>query len=1707
MLTSGCADIFRVGKDVGSVGDALNLHYHQEEAIRRARTGASYVLTTGTGSGKSLSYIIPIVDYCLRNGPHNKRTKAIIVYPMNALANSQMGELEKFLNPGRDPSVAPVSYARYTGQESDEEKEAIQRNPPDILLTNYVMMELILTRNEERNLIDAAQNLRFLVLDELHTYRGRQGADVALLVRRIREELRATNFQAVGTSATLASVSTFAEMQKEVARMASDIFGQTIPPENIIGETLRRYTEELDFGQQEALAKLREAVRDGLDDAVRANPEAFRLHPLASWIESQVGLTTETGSGRKRRAQPLPLRGVPGDNSLAARLESLTGHSINRCELAIREVLLAGYALRDPVSRLPIFAFRLHQFLSRGDTVYATLATGTERYLTLSPQVYRPGGAGKERLLPLEFCRECGQEYYRVSALFDRLNKDGRPLASSQCQAILPRDTDPAADENRRDVPGYLLLTDDPEVSWPESPDTVLERVPEDWLEYVNGQPARVVAGRRDWLPRRMAVRADGTVNEDGGRVAWFMAQPFRFCPCCGVSYDARQRSDKAKLGTLGIDRRSTATTILTLSAVRALRDQPLEALAPVARKVLSFTDNRQDASLQSGHFNDFIEVGLLRGALYAAADQAGPAGLLHDVLAQRVYEALSLPFADFAQKPEAKFAEKANTIRAFQNVLGYRLYRDLRRGWRIVAPNLEQCGLLEIRYQSLDELCAADEEWRDAGNAVGQKIDLHPSLKDADTEIRFRICTALLDYLRRELAIKVPYLDGSFQESIRQQSNQHLVPPWAIDEDDTRLDQATIAFPRARRGNGNDYEGHLYLSARGGFGTFLKRRSTLPHLPAAPKPAELEAIIPQLFLVLAKAGLVQPVHTPEDPKDIPGYQIPASALIFLAGDGTRAFHDPLRMPNAPVEGNSTNAFFVRYYREEALKTKGIEAREHTAQVPYEAREQREKDFAAARLPILFCSPTMELGVDIRLLNVVNLRNVPPTPANYAQRSGRAGRSGQPALVFTYCSGTSQHDQWFFKRPEQMVYGAVSTPRLDLGNEDLIRAHIQAIWLGETGTRLGRSLRDVLDVEGESPSLAVIPSTLTSLSSPHAREAARLKARSILSTVRDLTSCPWFYDGWIDSILNQVLPEFEKACERWRTLFRSAHRQMDRQNKVRKDASASQRDKDEARRLYAEAESQLKLLTEAKNATQSDFYSYRYLASEGFLPGYSFPRLPLSAYIPGRKRVSGSDEFLSRPRFLGISEFGPHALVYHEGARYRIHKVIMPVRDDATSTTLRRAKLCSACGHLHPVDDRTPVDKCVQCGHIFGRSDHELPNLFRLENVSTRRVDRISSDEEERLRQGFELRTAIRWAESRGTPVFRRGIARLGDETTLALTYGHAATVWRINYGLNRRENKEDRGFWLDVERGYWVRTPNDADDSAPDRNTPDPAGAKREKVIPFVEDRKNCLLVELSPPPADPRVLPSLQAALKHAIQVVYNLEDMELAADPLPDRLGRRLILLYESSEGGAGVLRHLIDDHDALAKVAAKSLEICHFTPTGEDLKRAPRATEDCVKACYDCLLSYSNQIDHQHLDRHSIRDLLLQLASASVGASSAPQDPADQMTTLRALCESGLEKQWLEFLEKHRLRLPTHAQRREPAVGSRPDFTYDLPGSHVAIYVDGPYHDFPDRAARDNALRERMEDLGWLVIRFHHAEEWLAVVARYPNVFGKPSVSTS
>jgi hypothetical protein len=188
-----------------------------------------------------------------------------------------------------------------------------------------------------------------------------------------------------------------------------------------------------------------------------------------------------------------------------------------------------------------------------------------------------------------------------------------------------------------------------------------------------------------------------------------------------------------------------------------------------------------------------------------------------------------------------------------------------------------------------------------------------------------------------------------------------------------------------------------------------------------------------------------------------------------------------------------------------------------------------------------------------------------------------------------------------------------------------------------------------------------------------------------------------------------------------------------------------------------------------------------------------------------------------------------------------------------------------------------------------------------------------------------------------------------------------------MNLGWRRRADPDRVGYLLDIERGYWEKEPDD--------DTPRDQVSKRvQRVVPFVEDTRNCLILRPEAP-LDPALMASLEAAVKIAIQVEFQLEDRELGSEPLPTSSDRRQLLLYESSEGGAGVLRRLVEEPDALARVARRALAICHFDPdTGADLGHAPGARERCEAACYDCLRSYYNQRDHAHLDRHAIAPLL-------------------------------------------------------------------------------------------------------------------------------------
>ncbi len=1133
--------------------------------------------------------------------------------------------------------------------------------------------------------------------------------------------------------------------------------------------------------------------------------------------------------------------------------------------------------------------------------------------------------------------------------------------------------------------------------------------------------------------------------------------------------------------------------SLITASVVRALRASEGE-LDEKAKKLLAFVDNRQDASLQAGHFNDFVQVTQLRGALYRALAHA-PDGLTDEVVGQRVTEALNLTMADFARNPGAKYGQRDEALRALREVVGYRLYLDLERGWRVTMPNLEQTGLLRIRYRDLPEVAADAQAWEGC----------HLALRDDNPEHRAEVASALLDELRRNLAIDVEYLSEDGFDRIRRLSAQHLREPWSLPERE-QPPAAGVAFPGPGRPGLPRH--NLFVSGRGMFGRFVIREYANRKIKLGTDDAQ--EIITDLCEVLDEAALLT-VAVPATSDGVPGYRLRAAVVHWIAGDGKSGAEDRVRRTLDNEEGPRVNPFFRELYADVAETLAGLRSKEHTAQVPPPDRQEREREFGEAELPVLYCSPTMELGVDIKALSAVALRNVPPTPANYAQRAGRAGRSGQPALVVTYCATGNAHDQYYFRRPTDMVGGSVAPPRLDLANEDLVRSHIHAIWLAETGQDLHGSVTELLDVGGDRPSLELLPAVRGRLADPAAAQRAVLRARALLAGVLGhLEKAPWWKQGWIEHAVTRAPQQFSDACGRWKDMYQVALEEFHVQSRRSVDTSVPAKERDNAHWRARDARIQLSLLrNEDSSDFQTDFYSYRYFASEGFLPGYSFPRLPLAAYIPGLSGRRDGD-YIQRPRFIGISEFGPGAVIYHEGARYQVVSVQLPPYGPGQEGMVTgSARRCRDCGYLH--QEAIGVDVCDNCGQPLRDTTR---SLLRLTSVRTRRRDRISSDEEERRRAGFELQTSYRFHDD-GIKPGRIDAAVSGvNGPLLDLAYGDSATVRVANIGRRRRRKTEVLGYVIDITNGRWLRESGPLEKTTPEEADLDAAeDVKRtQRVIPYVEDRRNILVTRLTRPVTLEAAI-STAIALERGIEVAFQLEDSELSTELLPDPERRGRALLIESAEGGAGALRRLVDDPAAISRAARTALALIHFDPdTGEDQSRDEAGRERCVLACYECLLSYGNQTLHDMINRHLVRDLMLQLAHppdphTKDVRSGALQSPISSPRAWRHPAaptpspEPGNPRaaEFLAWLRSRDYRLPDEVDGE--VAGVRPDLIYRLRDGNAAVFVTSDEKD-KDGKDRDERAGEDLRDLGWSVITVGDSADWAVIAARYPSVFGTP-----
>lgn len=1639
------------------------IYKHQTDAIIKGNEGKGFVVTSGTGSGKSLTYISTIFNHLFKT-PSTPGIKAIIVYPLNALINSQEAALIGFGENYRKRTgkSLPFTFAKYTGQEKQDDRDKVIANPPDILLTNYMMLELLMVRKADESLRKSfLDNVQYLVYDELHVYKGRQGADVSLLNRRIKSAAKNKNIICIGTSATMAT-GTIDEQKKEVAKVATRFFDADFSSDNVIVESLTYSTSEVIPSKE----VLKSAVKKDIKDLSK---KAILENPIAIWLERTIAVRNE--DEHKRRNEPKSLKTIAAEFSLE------TGLDKDESEKKIIEILIWAESLNIESAREKkkdtILPFKLHQFISQTGYAYVTLEDADRRYITLEPNPFVKLSETEPEVPVFQtvFSRVSGVEFLCVrkdfsesKLIFRDFHENQNPrneddLKANDGQKL--RKVKSRLQDDYKD--GYILFDNSYQLDIKD----FIDLLPSAWVS----KAGKIDNSKEFLLPKEIYVSKDGSFSNipNGGEKAWFMPAPLIYDPTCGLIYLESKLSEKSKLISLGNEGRSTSTTLITLQTLLALYKH-----GKVLReqKLMSFTDNRQDASLQAGHFNDFIQVVHLRSAIEKVLKVSDEPLKISDLIF-KVQEALDLPEKDYANNP-APNPKRPNedNLEALRNYISYRIIQDLKRGWRYILPNLEQTALLEITYKNIDNDIADETLWG--------SIDL---LKDWSTEKRKEFILQILNYFRNMYAVDYDMLRYENRLRIESELNQQLNKEklWSLDKGE-HLDAPNFLSVQGRdKATRDTFIQSIGSSSR--LARFIKHEFRKQGI-TPPKSDEYSIFMTKILDALAEAHYLKKINLKAEKGDKDAYQLILSKVLWKKGDLTNVATDKTSYISLNKEITiRPHLYFQSLYQEDFSKLpKSYISAEHTGQIKNEEKIEREDKFNdAIELSALYCSPTMELGIDISSLNIVHMRNVPPSPANYAQRSGRAGRSGQSALVFTYASKVSPHDKHYFANPVKMVAGIVQAPRIDLTNEELIRSHINATVLSFLNAEEFKpSLIDLIDIAGGTYKLKsdikakyqdVIDSSFADIKSLVLKVVASI----------DFKGIRWFNDAWLETQIRTVPDKLEHALLRWRKMYLDALRQMNEAHEthispVIKDAEL----KKLANISYMRAKDRKSLLENQsdknKNSTLSEFYTFRYLASEGFLPGYNFTRLPIRVFLGGKDR----NESISRPRFIGLKEFGPNNLIYHNGGKYKVNRIT----PNDVSLDLMEIKISKETNYAFlGKDEGKGKNQDPITGTQFTASNIELhQNLLELEEAQSENSERISCMEEVRTSEGYVTELYLNSTDSL-LDATKIKLTVDGDEL-MKLFYAPAAKLILLNKKWKRGR---DDGFDIGTKTGFF-KTKKQLEKPNPE----DPI----QNIMLYTYDTSDVLYVQpIKSLGLTEEGVVTMQYALEKAIEQLYNIEPVEIDARLMGSDEYKN-IMLYESAEGSIGVLKDIARNPAKLRGIFLKAYEICGYDyATKEDLFPTR------PKASYDDLLSYYNQMDHTKIDRHSIiKALELLIISNPDDTVGGTYEEKYEELKKGLHHRSPGEKVLLDYLFENGYRLPDFTNHNMEHFYVQPDFVYEK--EKALVFVDGGIHKKALNKADDEKKRKTIELAGFDVLVWDDTSEPVAAfVTRRQDIFRK------
>jgi ATP-dependent helicase YprA (DUF1998 family) len=1699
---------------------------HQEQAIRAVHAGQATLVSTGTGSGKTEAFLYPIISRCLelQDAGAPPGVVAVLIYPMNALAEDQLGRLRGLLagrgipfgmyvrkTPEEDaqvrgermpPGSTNMAYAERLAQ-IREAGQAISLMPPEerasrramradggqprILLTNVKQLELLLTRGKDVGIFASAP-LEFLVFDEAHTFRGAQGAETACLIRRLRTFCgkQPHEVRHVATSATMADPDSSDGAAKDFARRFFGVDGDQVTLIREIYDELRwNERRSVPVGPPEdphavlgALLEAIDAPDDDVADAISAplvelGGARLRRDNWQASLQSQLASNDLVFQLAAALARPRALAELP-----AMLLEKL-GRAVPEAEILAWLALGAatGRGGHDPLLR-PV----VHSFVRGvgGAVVTFSNPEHTARLWLSGEDADAELGDGFWRF-PIITCTTCGQHYYETWVK-DFALRTGTKIGPSG---------------------GDLVGTS-----------SVWEHVPEE------------TGGSRVILVDRLVVSPDEDedaedVDEDGDVLPpsghdfeHRRLHPMFVCSHCGSLHEERTDAclacnvQKAMVPVQAVRSNEVYPGFLhscvacqspgkrprggryrePARPVRAVAVSDVHVLAQSMvhlserQRLLVFADNRQDAAFQAGWMRDHARRYRLRALMAQQIPENGASigdvvyGLddlldkdrdLSRALLPEVWQVVPFEESGTKHREERLYFLRIQVLREVATGVKQRL-------------GLEPWGRLKIGYRGLTPGLGFFEKWAPALEVT----------REALTEG----VAAMLDHLRRVRVLHDPTkLFETMWNSGDKEVQYGYVPNFGGGPRGAKLRRASSDVP-ARVTQWAGSRPTQVWNAVASWGVTEQ---------------DIEAFLGELWSTLCDEKLLVPVTLTGWGKPLVGsagvFQIDSAKLILHPHSGRyrceKCRRTTIRLGptglcmawrcggNLTWEVEAQDDFDLRMLDGDYAM---LRVAEHSAQVPHDLRERIENQFKGegAQLNSLVCTPTLELGVDIGALDAVLMRNVPPTAANYWQRAGRAGRRHRMAVDVTYAQATG-FDQAYFREPLKLLGGQVEPPRFNLKNEVMIRKHIHATVLttlyGVARASSNETRREIDD----TLSRCVPPTLRTYLFTPGGEVLDKVRDVSELgsliskhwSTVRSAVRRS-FTEAWpaedaaavnealLDRVLLEMPASLQAVLKRFKRRLDWALGELRRLGSLKlKQGNLDPEDKAHERRCEKVISRLKGTDARARSRAQGgpdDSETMGALAREGFLPGYGLESGSLVGTAEPPRMTQGLDDFdLPRPPTLALREYVPGNAIYANGFRFVPRRFLLTPEE-----TLR----------FRVVVDQQVVQEVGTDTASAPLHDQEL-RAVPVCDVILPSQSQISDEEEFRFQmpvatygndRGYH-RGGTAWSWGGLDVRFRRGVqlrlvnvgprkeveqTRLGFPLCLACGQSHSPFA-----SQKSREEFEK----LHLERcGHVVQ----------------PTGFFADVEVDVlglhdIEDRKMGFSV--------------VEALRMGAARVLdMEVEDLQLLA------LGHEGeetcdVLLYDPMPGGSGLLEHLAERWE---EVRAAALEL---------LTQCPGA---CESSCIDCLQTYRNRFYHEYLDRHIAAGVLEGTTGPLVEVHSIPENlPKTQSTTGQG--QTWIENRFKRFLSEAGLPAPLCQHRIDLGAGyggTIPDFFYeaedeDEPG--ICIYLDGMaghIHGNPEQAEKDRAIRAKLDSLGYevVVVRSFELDDKDAVVRAIARV---------